>query len=125
IPLAHTLLMVVAGTVSGKPAYVLTCLAGACPTPACKTHPISSSSTSAPATPDCPSAARAACAPSCVAGTVDSAPPKFPIGVRSATTINTHLFMVLFFLVILMRRGVPTMQADTRYLSLYIKLTIK
>jgi len=45
IPEAHTLLTVVQGTVSGIPAYIAACLAGACPVPACTTLPISTSST--------------------------------------------------------------------------------
>ena len=47
MPEAHTLLMVVQGTELGKPAPIAACLAGACPTPACKTFPINTSLTNA------------------------------------------------------------------------------
>ena len=36
----QTLLIVVHGVEYGKPAFIATCLAGACPEPACKTCPI-------------------------------------------------------------------------------------
>ena len=46
MPEEHTLFIVVQGTTSGIPAIKAACRAGACPTPACNTLPIMTSSTS-------------------------------------------------------------------------------
>src|SRR5690606_16778254 len=60
------------------------CRAGAWPTPAVTTQPMSTSSTSSGATPARSSAPRMAVAPSWGAGTDASALPKEPMGVRAA-----------------------------------------
>jgi hypothetical protein len=44
-PDPQTLLMVVAGTESGRPALIATCRAGFMPRPACRMHPRMTSST--------------------------------------------------------------------------------
>jgi hypothetical protein len=86
-PEPQTRLMVVAGVVSGRPALRSACRAGACPTPACSTWPIRTSSTTASGGSPRSTAALIATAPSSTAGTVDSAPPNLPIGVRAALTM--------------------------------------
>ena len=64
IPEPQTLLSVAHGTDSGSPAPKAACRAGACPSPAGSTQPITTSSTRSAATPACPSAPRIAAAPS-------------------------------------------------------------
>ena len=51
-PEPHILFTVTAGIYFDKPALKPACLAGACPIPACKTHPIITSSISSKFTPD-------------------------------------------------------------------------
>ena len=88
-PEPQTRLMVVAEVPSGRPALSSAWRAGACPTPACRTWPIRTSSIWAVAgsRPARSTAARMATPPSSVAGTVLSAPPNLPIGVRAALTM--------------------------------------
>jgi hypothetical protein len=86
-PEPQTRLIVVADVVSGRPARRSAWRAGAWPTPACRTWPIRTSSIGVPAgTPNRSTAARMATPPSSTAGTVLSAPPNLPIGVRAAET---------------------------------------
>lgn len=92
-PLAHTLLMVVAGTWSPMPANFDACLAGACPTPACNTQPMKTSFTWFGSMPAFSKAPLIAMAPNCVAGTLESAPLKLPMGVLAAATIKTSFVM--------------------------------
>ena len=93
IPEEHTLLTVVQGTVSGMPAAMAACLAGACPIPAERTLPMKTSWMSGAESPAESMAAVMAAAPSCGAGTDDKAPRKDPIGVRRADTITTALLI--------------------------------
>ncbi len=88
-PEPQTLLSVQHGTFSGSPAKRAAWRAGAWPTPACRTFPITTSSTADGETPDRSRAARIAVAPSRGAGTADSEPMKEPMGVRAAPTITT------------------------------------
>lgn len=69
------------------PANFAACRAGACPTPACKTHPIYTSLTSFGLMPAFSKAPLMAMAPNWVAGTVEREPLKLPIGVLAAATI--------------------------------------
>src|ERR1044072_5921928 len=96
IPLAQTLLTVVQITLSGRPAYLAACRAGAWPRLACNTHPISTSSTCSGRIHAFSMADLIAIAPNFVAGTSYNAPPKLPIGVRTAETIYTS-FIYMFF----------------------------
>jgi hypothetical protein len=89
IPLAHTLLIVVQFTLSGRPANLAACLAGACPRFACNTEPISTSFTSCVDIPDRDIDSLIASAPRRVAGISFSIPPKLPMGVLTADTIYT------------------------------------
>src|SRR5262249_45869543 len=82
----HTRLMVSAGTPTGRPALSAACLATFIPTPACSTHPISTSSMSAGDTFARAIASRIATAPRSTADKSLSAPPNDPIGVRHALT---------------------------------------
>ncbi len=87
IPEPQTRLIVVALVVGGRPALSAAWRAGAWPTPAWSTWPIRTSSMGVPSgSPDRPTAARMAVAPSSVAGVVLNPPPNFPIGVRAALT---------------------------------------
>ena len=88
-PEPQTLLMVVALTPSGSPAFSAAWRAGACPAPACRTWPMIASSIRSGAMPARSTAARMAIAPSSVAGVVESAPPNLPIGVRAAERMYT------------------------------------
>jgi len=94
MPLAHTLLTVVQMTSFGSPAPFAACLAGACPRLACRTHPINTSWTCAALTPALSSAPLMAMAPRRVAERSLRMPPKAPIGVRTADTMTTSLFML-------------------------------
>ena len=89
IPLAHTLLMVVHGTVLGRPAKSAACLAGACPTSADTTLPMYTSPMSSGARPARATTSLMATAPRSGAFIDDSAPLNEPIGVRAADTITT------------------------------------
>ena len=87
-PEPHTLLMVVALTPSGSPAF------SAASRPrlarsAWSTWPMIASSTFSGATPERSTAARMAVAPRSVAGVVESAPPNLPMGVRAADRMYT------------------------------------
>ena len=87
IPLAHTLFTVVAITLSGKPANLDACRAGAWPVLACITQPIKTSCTSSGLMPAFSTAAFIATAPSCGAVKSFKLPPKLPMAVRTAETI--------------------------------------
>ena len=82
------MLIVVAGTSFGMPAPIATWRAGFWPSPAVRTQPSTTSSTSSPAISARSSAARTAHAPSSVAAMSLNCPPKLPTGVRSALTIT-------------------------------------
>ena len=92
-PEPQTMLIVVAGTSFGMPAPIATWRAGFCPSPAVRTQPSTTSSTSSPAISARSSAARTACAPSSVAAMSLNCPPKLPTGVRSALTITASSIM--------------------------------
>src|SRR6185437_1533568 len=86
-PEPQTRFIVVAEVVAGSPAFSAAWRAGAWPTPACRTSPISTSSIGAsPGRPERSTAARIATPPSTGAEVVDNAPPNRPIGVRAALT---------------------------------------
>ena len=87
IPEAHTLFTVVQGTFCPKPAPSAACRAGACPTPACKTFPMKTSSIHSELTFPFSKAPLIAMEPSLVAGTLDNAPINEPIGVLAAATM--------------------------------------
>jgi hypothetical protein len=91
-PEPHTLLMVSAGTVSGTPPSTAAWRAGACPTPACTTFPMITSSMSSGPTPERSTAVRTEMAPSSVAERGESPPRKRPIGVRTALTMTAVVF---------------------------------
>ncbi len=74
MPDPQTLLIVVVGTATGRPAARLACRAGACPSPAWRTAPTRASPMSAGGTPASARQARAAVAKSSGAPTGDSAP---------------------------------------------------
>ena len=94
IPEAHTLLTVVHGTLSGKPANLAACRAGAWPTPAWITLPIKTSFTKLGSKFILFNAPLIAAAPNWVAVTVDNEPIKLPIGVLTAETMTTFLFII-------------------------------
>ena len=88
---AQTLLIVSAPTSFGIPAPIAACRAGACPTPACRTWPMITYSTSFGSSPARSSAALIAIAPSSGAWYAASPPPSFPNGVRAAETITERM----------------------------------
>ena len=89
-PEPHTRLIVVALALSPRPALRAAWRAGAWPTPACSTWPMSTSSICVPAgTPARSTAALMAMPPSVVAGTSARVPSNLPIGVRAAETMKT------------------------------------
>jgi hypothetical protein len=90
-PEPQTLLMVVALTLSGSPAFSAAWRAGAWPAPACRTWPMIASSIRSGAIPERSTAARMATAPRSVAGVVESLPPNLPIGVRAADRTYTSV----------------------------------
>ena len=75
MPEAQALLIVCAGTPSGRPAARPTCRAGLGPDPACRACPIHTSPTSAGSTPARWSASRVAAAPRVAACTSRKPPP--------------------------------------------------
>src|SRR5438552_908425 len=87
-PEPHTLLMVSAGTVPGRPAWIAAWRAGAWPTPPCSTLPMITSSTAAGSTPARRTASRITSAPKRGAGSVDRPPRYLPTGVRQADRIT-------------------------------------
>ena len=87
---AQTLLIVSAGTSFGMPAPIAAWRAGACPTPAWSTWPMTTYPTSSLVIPARSSPARIAIAPSSVAGMAASPPPTLPKGVRTAETITAR-----------------------------------
>ena len=87
-PEPQTLLMVIAGIMSGSPAQIAAWRAGFWPTAAVSTWPMITSDTWSGATPARSSALRMMCAPSFAAGTPASEPPNFPIAERAAPTMT-------------------------------------
>ena len=93
-PEPHTLLIVMAGTVTGRPALITAWRAGFWPTPAVSTWPMITSSTWSGFTPARASTSLMTSAPSSDAGILASEPPNLPMAVRAAATI-TALDIVL------------------------------
>src|SRR5215510_814299 len=83
--------MVSAGISTGKPALSAACRATFMPTPACSTHPINTSSTSAGETLARANASRIATAPRSAADRSLSAPANDPMGVRHALTSSASM----------------------------------
>src|SRR5579862_9160993 len=100
-PEPQTLLMVIAGTMSGSPAQMDAWRAGFCPTPAASTWPMMTSETWSGATPARSSTLRMMCAPSLAAGTPASEPPNLPIAVRAAPTMTISSMMVSWLCLLL------------------------
>ncbi len=94
MPEPHILLMVVVGTLVGRPAPSAAWRAGAWPSPAGNTQPMMTSCTSAAAMPAFSSAPLMAALPSCGAVAGASAPWKAPMGVRCAATMTTSWLMI-------------------------------
>ena len=89
MPEPHILLMVVAVADSGRPAAKAAWRAGAWPSPAGSTQPISTSSIASGATPARATAPRIAAAPRSGAVAFDKAPWKAPSAVRAVPTMTT------------------------------------
>ncbi len=87
-PEPQTLLMVVAAIESGNPAPSATCLAGACPAPACNTCPNNTSSIMEGSAPDLSSTAFTATIPRSTALMLERLPRNLPIGVRATAQIT-------------------------------------
>src|SRR5262245_7219264 len=87
-PEPQTLLMVMAGTMSGSPAQIDAWRAGFWPTAAVSTCPMMTSETWSGATPERSSTFLMMCAPSRAAGTPASEPPNLPIADRAAPTMT-------------------------------------
>ena len=90
-PEAHTLLMVVASTLVGRPAKMAACLAGACPTPADSTLPMYTASMEEIGTFDFSRADLIAVAPSWVAETVVKLPLNCTMVSKSAQECDKRL----------------------------------
>jgi len=86
---AQAMVTVVAGTCAGIPARRAAVRAGFVPLPACRQWPNTTSSTSPGSIPARSTAAAIAAAPSAYAGVSRNAPPKRPMGVRTAETATT------------------------------------
>ena len=93
-PEEQTLLTVVAGVRSLKPAFRVACLAGACPTPALSTLPMTTSSTRSMGTLADFMTSNRTVAPNSGAVREARPPPQVPMGVRLAATMTT-LFMII------------------------------
>ena len=87
-PLPQTLLMVMAETPCGSPAFNAACRAGFCPLPAVSTWPKITSSICDASRCARSNAARITMAPSSGAATEASDPPNLPIAVLTAETIT-------------------------------------
>ncbi len=98
IPEPHILDSVVQFTEFGSPAFNAACRAGACPCPAIRQLPNSSSCTSAGWMPARSTAALMATAPRSLADSDEKSPWKPPIGVRAAPTITIGSFCISTFL---------------------------
>src|SRR5512138_2288725 len=94
-PEPHTLFTVVALTVGGIPLQMPAWRAGACPSPACTTLPIRTSSISDGSIPARSTAALTATEPSLVAGTLLNAPRNLPIGVRTALRMTASVSLLM------------------------------
>src|SRR5213596_679284 len=95
-PDPHTLLMVSAGTVPGRPAWIAACRPGAWPTPPWSTFPMITSSTAPSSIPARRTASRITSAPSLGAGNGASPPRYLPIGVRTAETMTGVVLSGIF-----------------------------
>lgn len=87
-PEPQTLLIVNAGTVTGRPALMTAWRAGFWPTPAVSTWPRMTSLIWSGCRPLLRSSSWMTIAPSSLAGVFDSVPPNLPIGVRVAATMT-------------------------------------
>ena len=97
MPEPHSLLMVVAPVLSGRPARRMAWRAGPCLRPAGSTQPITTSSTSAACRPARATASRIQAPPSCGALIGASEPWKLPMAVRAPLRI-TMLFSDMLLL---------------------------
>src|SRR5690606_14845611 len=88
-PEPHTLLIVIAPTLTGRPALITACRAGAWPIPADSTLPMITRSTSLRLAPARLTASSRTMPPRSEAESGENAPWKLPIGVRTALQITT------------------------------------
>jgi hypothetical protein len=88
--------MVIAGDVSGIPAFIEICRAGFCPRPAERMFPTMASLMLTGSIPALDMASRAAITPNSSALKWAKLPLKFPMGVRAADTITTLLLLLIF-----------------------------
>ena len=88
MPEPHILLIVVQAVLTGIPAAIAACRAGACPKPAANTQPIKTSSTSLLSRFERKIACFIACAPKSMELQVDKLPNKPPMGVLADPTIT-------------------------------------
>src|SRR5688500_7306558 len=115
MPEPHILLMVVAGTFFGMPAPSAAWRAGAWPSPADSTQPITTSWTSAAATFAAASAPWMAAAPSCGAVAGESTPWNAPMGVRRAAAMTTSDLSMRFS--VIDSRSVATAQSSVEHID--------
>ncbi|OIQ99559.1 hypothetical protein GALL_183080 [mine drainage metagenome] len=92
-PEPQTLLMVMAGTMSGRPALMLAWRAAFWPTPACRTCPRMTSETWPGSMPTRSMAVFTTSAPRSTADVLASDPPNLPTAVRTADTITMSSLM--------------------------------
>ncbi|MCY1221751.1 hypothetical protein D9M72_338200 [compost metagenome] len=92
-PEPQTLLMVIAGTMAGRPALIDAWRAGFWPEPAASTWPMMTSLTCSGLMPARSSAALMTTAPSSGAGILASDPPNLPTAVRAAETMTTSVMV--------------------------------
>ncbi len=95
-PDPQTLLIVNAGTVSGIPAAIETCLATFCPCPAPSTFPKMTSSTKFASKLASANAPRTATCPNSTGEIFLKAPPNFPTAVLFADTMTTSVMKSSF-----------------------------
>ena len=94
-PEPQTLLMVIAATRGSSPPRSAACRAGFCPSPACTTLPMMTSSTCLGSIPARRTTSATTFAPSSVAGSGESPPMNFPIAVRTALSMTGCCMSVL------------------------------
>src|SRR5512134_551367 len=87
-PEPHTLLMVMAGIMSGRPALIAAWRAGFWPTPAVSTCPRITSDTWSGLSPERSRSLRMMCAPRSAAGVRASVPPNLPMALRAAPAMT-------------------------------------
>src|SRR5262245_30884060 len=111
-PEPHTLLIVRAATLGGRPAWIAAWRAGACPSPAETTFPITTSSTSSGATPARATASFTTIAPSWGAVKPLSVPRNLPVGTRTAERMTASRMAGLLPLREVARRGLEKARAQ-------------